>query len=44
VDIRDGMKLMEKLWKTTSGLCLQRYVADMPGTRGKVPLQPVSFL
>jgi lysine 2,3-aminomutase len=44
VDIRDGMKLMEKLWTTTSGLCLPRYVADMPGTRGKVPLQPVSFL
>ena len=44
VDIRDGMKLMEKLWKTTSGLCLPRYVADMPGTKGKVPLQPVSFL
>jgi lysine 2,3-aminomutase len=44
VDIRDGMRLMEKLWKTTSGLCLPRYVADMPGTKGKVPLQPVSFL
>ncbi len=44
VDICDGMKLMETLWKTTSGLCLPRYVADMPGTKGKVPLQPVSFL
>jgi lysine 2,3-aminomutase len=44
VDIRDGMKLMEKLWKTTSGICLPRYVADMPGTKGKVPLQPASFL
>jgi lysine 2,3-aminomutase len=44
VDIWDGMRLMEKLWKTTSGLCLPRYVADMPGTKGKVPLQPVSFL
>jgi lysine 2,3-aminomutase len=44
VDVRDGMKLMEKLWKTTSGVCLPRYVADMPGTKGKVPLQPVSFL
>lgn len=44
VDIRDGMRLMEKLWKTTSGLCLPRYVADMPGKMGKVPLQPVSFL
>ena len=44
VDVRDGMKLMEKLWKTTSGICLPRYVADMPGTKGKVPLQPASFL
>ncbi len=44
VDIWNGMRIMEKLWKTTSGLCLPRYVADMPGTKGKVPLQPVSFL
>ncbi len=44
VDIWDGMRIMEKLWKTTSGLCLPRYVVDMPGTKGKVPLQPVSFL
>jgi len=44
VDIWDGMRMMEKLWKTTSGLCLPRYVADMPGTKGKVPFQPVSFL
>ncbi|NPV04310.1 MAG: KamA family radical SAM protein [Syntrophaceae bacterium] len=44
VDVRDGMRLMEKLWKTTSGVCLPRYVADMPGTKGKVPLQPASFL
>ena len=44
VDVRDGMRLMEKLWKTTSGICLPRYVADMPGRMGKVPLQPASFL
>jgi lysine 2,3-aminomutase len=44
VDIWDGMRMMEKLWKTTSGLCLPRYVADMPGTKGKVPLQPVTLL
>jgi lysine 2,3-aminomutase len=44
VEIWEGMRIMEKLWKTTSGLCLPRYVADMPGPRGKVPLQPVSFL
>jgi lysine 2,3-aminomutase len=44
VEIWEGMRVMEKLWKTTSGLCLPRYVADMPGTKGKVPLQPVTFL
>jgi lysine 2,3-aminomutase len=44
VEIREGMRIMEKLWKSTSGLCLPRYVADMPGTKGKVPLQPVTFL
>ena len=44
VDVLDGMRLMETLWKTTSGICLPRYVADMPGTKGKVPLQSVSLL
>jgi lysine 2,3-aminomutase len=44
VEIWEGMRIMEKLWKSTSGLCLPRYVADMPGTKGKVPLQPVTFL
>jgi lysine 2,3-aminomutase len=44
VEIREGMRIMEKLWKSTSGLCLPRYVADMPGTKGKVPLQPATFL
>jgi len=44
VDVHDGMRLMEKLWKTTSGICLPRYVADRPGTKGKVPLQPFSLL
>ncbi|HTZ38605.1 MAG TPA: KamA family radical SAM protein [Syntrophales bacterium] len=44
VDIWEGMRIMEQLWKSTSGLCLPRYVADMPGTKGKVPLQPVMLL
>jgi lysine 2,3-aminomutase len=44
VEIWEGMRMMEKLWKSASGLCLPRYVADMPGTKGKVPLQPVSLL
>ncbi len=44
VEIWQGMRIMETLWKSTSGLCLPRYVADMPGTRGKVPLQPFTLL
>jgi lysine 2,3-aminomutase len=38
-DIRKGMDIMDKLWKSTSGLCIPRYVADLPGGRGKVPLE-----
>jgi lysine 2,3-aminomutase len=44
VEVWEGMRIMEKLWRSTSGLCLPRYVADMPGTKGKVPLQPVCFV
>jgi lysine 2,3-aminomutase len=39
VDIRRGMDLSEKLWETTAGICLPRYVVDRPGSPGKVPLQ-----
>jgi len=35
---------MEKLWKSISGLCMPRYVVDLPGGKGKIPLQPFSFL
>lgn len=44
VDIWKGMEIMEKLWRNISGLCLPRYVFDLPGGRGKMPLQPFSFL
>jgi len=44
VEIRTGVEIMEKLWKTVSGLCLPRYVLDCPGGRGKIPLQPYSLL
>ena len=44
VDIWKGMEIMEKLWRNISGLCLPRYVYDLPGGRGKMPLQPFSFL
>jgi lysine 2,3-aminomutase len=44
VDLWSGMEIMEKLWRTVSGLCLPRYVLDCPGGRGKIPLQPFSLL
>ncbi len=34
-----GREIMEKLRQTTCGLCLPRYVRDMPGKTGKVPLE-----
>ncbi|MHB8829764.1 MAG: KamA family radical SAM protein [Syntrophales bacterium] len=43
-DICVGMEIMEKLWRNISGLCLPRFVIDSPGGRGKIPLQPFSFL
>jgi lysine 2,3-aminomutase len=39
-----GIGIMERLWRTVSGLCLPRYVLDCPGGRGKIPLQPFSLL
>lgn len=44
VDVWKGMEIMEKLWRNISGLCLPRYVFDLPGGKGKMPLQPFSFL
>jgi lysine 2,3-aminomutase len=44
VDVWKGMEIMEKLRKNISGLCLPKYVFDLPGGRGKMPLQPFSFL
>ena len=43
VDIWKGMEIMEKLRKNISGLCMPGYVFDLPGGRGKMPLQPFSF-
>ena len=42
VDISEGVEIMEKLWNNVSGLCMPRYVVDLPGGRGKMPLQPFS--
>ena len=44
VEIWRGMEIMEKLRHDISGLCLPRYVLDCPDGRGKIPLQPFSFL
>jgi lysine 2,3-aminomutase len=43
VEIWKGMAIMEKLWSNISGLCVPRYVLDVPGARGKIPLQPFSL-
>jgi len=43
-EIWSGMEIMEKLWSNVSGLCLPKYVLDVPGGKGKIPLQPFSFL
>jgi lysine 2,3-aminomutase len=44
VDLWQGLEIMEKLWRNVSGLCIPRYVVDLPGGKGKAPLQPFSFL
>ncbi len=43
VDLRHGMGMMEALRRSISGLCLPRYVIDLPGSMGKLPLQPFGF-
>jgi lysine 2,3-aminomutase len=42
VDIGQGLEIMEKLSRQVSGLCVPRYVVDLPGGRGKMPLQSFS--
>lgn len=43
VSVERGREIMRKLWASTSGLCLPRYVADLPGRPGKVPLSGERF-
>lgn len=43
VDMRHGMEMMETLRRSMSGLCMPRYVADLPGGMGKLPLQSIAF-
>jgi len=38
--IQTGLKIMEYLQGNISGLCVPRYMIDLPGGGGKVPLQP----
>lgn len=42
-DIQTGIKIMKSLWEKVSGLCVPRYVLDIPGGKGKIPLFPSSF-
>lgn len=44
VDFWKGMEMMERISRQTSGLCLPRYVLDVPGGKGKMPLQTFSLL
>ncbi len=41
--IDSGIRIMMKLWGNTGGLCLPRYVVDLPSGGGKAPVMP-SFL
>ncbi len=41
-DMQSGVKIMDKLWRNVSGLCLPQYVCDVPGGKGKCPLYPFS--
>jgi lysine 2,3-aminomutase len=43
VDVERGIEIMEELWRNVSGLCMPRYVVDLPGGRGKLPLQSFCF-
>lgn len=44
VDLWKGMEMMERISRSTSGLCVPRYVMDVPGGKGKMPLQTFSLL
>jgi lysine 2,3-aminomutase len=41
-DLREGITMMDKIWKQCSGLCLPQYVMDVPGNSGKIPLNMMS--
>jgi lysine 2,3-aminomutase len=41
-DFKSGMKMMENIRRTCSGLSLPQYVVDLPGETGKIPLNIMS--
>lgn len=43
VPIEKGKAMMKRLWASTSGLCLPRYVVDLPQQPGKTPLDGEGF-
>lgn len=38
--VRTGIKIIEKLWGSISGLAMPTYVIDIPGGGGKIPVTP----
>ena len=40
VPIEEGLELMRGLQGHLSGICLPKYMLDLPGGKGKIPLQP----
>ncbi len=44
VSLSKGIKIMNKLWGNTSGLCMPNFVADLPGGLGKARLLPSNIL
>ncbi len=43
-DLHVGISIMERLWGDTGGMCIPRFVADLPGGNGKVRLIPSQLL
>ena len=41
-DVREGLKMMDAIWRQCSGLSLPQYVLDVPGITGKIPLTALS--
>ncbi len=44
VDLKKGIKIMNKLWGRIGGMCLPNFVFDLPGGYGKTRLLPSQLL